>query len=63
MFLHEILAATISEEAAATWWMRRYTGGDGWLVRNDRIRMAGTPLYDTNWTPAAASFDISPSLG
>lgn len=52
--LHEILSSTISEESAGAWWRRRYTGSDADLIRAGRINKAGTPLYDTNWLPAAA---------
>ena len=52
--LYEILTSSITEEAAAAWWLRRYTGSADKIIRHGRINKFGTPLYDTNWLPAAA---------
>ncbi len=52
--LHQILSACISEESAAAWWLDRYTGSATRLIRNGRLNKQGTPIYDTNWLPAAA---------
>lgn len=54
MLLHCILVGGISEEAALVWWLLRYTGNADQLTKSGRINKVGTPLYDTNWMPAAA---------
>ena len=54
MLLYDLLSSTITEEAAAAWWLTRYTGSAESIIRGGRINKSGTPLYDTNWLPAAA---------
>lgn len=54
MLIPQILTATITDESAAAWWLQRYTGSTGRLIRNGRLNKQGTPIYDTNWLPAAA---------
>lgn len=48
------LMAVISEERAAAWWLKKYAGVDGPVIRSGRLNKSGTPLYDTNWSPASA---------
>lgn len=54
MELAEIMAAGVSEERAAEWWLKTYAGVDGPVIRAGRLNKKGTPLYDTNWSPAEA---------
>jgi hypothetical protein len=53
--IEEILNNCISEESAAAWWLKRYTGSAERIIHHGRLNKRGTPLYDTNWLPAAAS--------
>lgn len=54
MTLYHMLLVGISEESAAACWLGRYTGNPAPIIRRGRISMAGTPLFDTNWSPAMA---------
>ena len=52
--LHNMLISGITEEAAAAWWLLRYTGSTERIIRAGRISRAGTPLHDTSWLPSLA---------
>ena len=54
MLLHDLLISGITEESAAVWWLTRYTGTSALIIRNGRINRSGTPIHDTNWSPALA---------
>lgn len=54
MELVQIMSAGITEESAAAWWLKQYAGVDGPVIRSGRLNKKGTPLYDTNWSPAEA---------
>lgn len=49
-----IIPAGITEESAASWWLKTFAGVDGPLVVGGRLNKRGTPIFDTNWTPALA---------
>jgi hypothetical protein len=49
-----ILSQVVTEEAALVWWRIKYTGMAEPLIRSGRLNKQGTPLFDTNWTPAPA---------
>lgn len=50
----KLMSAGITEEAAALWWLKTFAGVDGPLEVGGRLNRRGTPIFDTNWTPATA---------
>ncbi|NTW87806.1 MAG: hypothetical protein HGB26_01480 [Desulfobulbaceae bacterium] len=54
MMPENVIPAGVTEEAAAVWWLKTYAGVDGPVVVGGRLNKRGTPIFDTNWTPALA---------
>jgi hypothetical protein len=58
MQLEQIISAGITEESATAWWLKTFAGVDGPIIiggrTSGRLNKRGTPIFDTNWSPAAA---------